>query len=268
MTQDTWNSIPKDDQMKWDSLSDKTKLTVTTYHFNNGKEHAEANKMEAKQHDVVFDVDDEDDNSVIEAKNHEVKSPQVNDPDATRKLHEEEGIDFEQILQAQKANTRLFTGVHEFEPGEESDKCEECNGLKVNSHWFKGFADDKEEEEQEDFEIAGVLDVFERHNTNARSNASTTSTASDRNAIAVRDRNNVIAPMNRRPISDDNNTTRPTSSVVPTVPPIQEEKTMEDQLGEAEDVEEHHAQANSLFPHLFKDKGKPWRTASLQPWDF
>jgi len=69
VTQDNWNSIPKDDQVKWDSLSDKTKLTVTAYHFDKGMEHAlrdaEANKMEAKQHDMVFDADDEDNNSVI-----------------------------------------------------------------------------------------------------------------------------------------------------------------------------------------------------------
>jgi len=147
MTQDTWNSISKEDQVKWDSLDDKTKLTVTTYHFNKGKEYAlrdaEANKMEAKQHDMVFDADDEDDNSVIEAKNHEVTPPQVNDTHMTRKLYEEEGINFGQILQAQKANTRLFTGVHEFKPEEESGDDEEYTGLEVNSHWFKGFDDDE-----------------------------------------------------------------------------------------------------------------------------
>jgi len=53
VTQDTWNSIPKDDQVKWDSLSDKTKLTVTAYHSNKGKEHAlrdaEANKTDGGQ---------------------------------------------------------------------------------------------------------------------------------------------------------------------------------------------------------------------------
>jgi len=148
MTQDTWNSIPKDDEVKWDSLANKTKLTVTTCHFDKGKEYAlrdaEANKMEAKQHDMVFDADDEDDNSVIEAKNHKATPPQVNDADITRKLCEEEGIDFKQILQAQKANTRLFTGVHKFEPKEESDDNEEHTGLEVNSHWFKGFDDDEE----------------------------------------------------------------------------------------------------------------------------
>jgi len=180
MTQDTWNSIPKDDQVKWDSLSDKTKLTVTTYHFNKGNEYAlrdeEANKMEAKQHDMVFDADDEDDNSVIEAKNHEVlvTPPQVNDAHMTRKLYEEEGIDFGQILQAQKANTRLFTGVHEFEPEDESGDNEEYTGLEVNSHWFKGFDDDEEggEGSEEYFnEIADVLNAFGATQPNATSNA-------------------------------------------------------------------------------------------------
>jgi len=185
VTQDTWNSISKEDQVKWDSLDDKTKLTVTAYHFNKGKEYAlrdaEANKMEAKQHDMVFDADDEDDNSVIEAKNHEVTPPQVNDAHMTRKLCEEEGVDFGQILQAQKANTRLFTGVHEFEPEEESGDDEEHTGLEVNSHWFKGFDDDEEggEGSEECFnEIADVLNAFGATQPNATSNA--TSNASQR----------------------------------------------------------------------------------------
>jgi len=179
VTQDTWNSLSKEDQVKWDSLDDKTKLTITTYHFNKGKEHAlrdaEANKMEAKQHDMVFETDDEDDNLVIEAKNHEVTPPQVNDASTTRKLCEEEGIDFGQILQAQKANTRLFTGVHEFESGEESDDDEEHTGLEVNSHWFKGFDDDEEEGEglEECFnELNDMINAFGTTQTNATSNAS------------------------------------------------------------------------------------------------
>jgi len=39
VTQDTWNSFSKEDQVKWDSLDDKTKLTITAYHFNKGKEY-------------------------------------------------------------------------------------------------------------------------------------------------------------------------------------------------------------------------------------
>jgi len=209
MTQDTWNSISKEDQVKWDSLDDKTKLTVTTYHFNKGKEYAlrdaEANKMEAKQHDMVFDSDDEDDNSVIEAKNHEVTPPQVNNAYMTRKLYEEEGIDFGQILQAQKANTRLFTGVHEFEPEGESDNNEEYTGLEVNSHWFKGFDEDEEggEGSEEYFnEINDVLNAFGATQPNATSNATSnalqgTSTGGT-NVTTVRNSNNAYVPLTRR----------------------------------------------------------------------
>jgi len=261
VTQDTWNSIPKNDQMKWDSLSDKTKLTVTTYHFNKGKEHAlrdaEANKMEAKQHDMVFDVDDTDDNSIIEAKNHEVTPPQVNDADMTRKLYEEEGIDFKQILQAQKANTRLFTGVHKLEPKEESDDDGEYTGLKVNSHWFKGFGDDEEEEGSEEFfdEITDVLDAFGATHANATSNALLRTSTSDRNAIALRNRNNTIAPLtsrggNEAVVTDtiySDAAAVGTSSIPPMIPPIQEEKTIEDEQEDVEDQEEYYQLASTYL---------------------
>jgi len=80
---------------------------------------AEANKMEAKWHDLVFDVNDEDNNFINEARNHEVAPPQIDDDDATRKSHNDEGSDFEQIIQAQKAITRICTGVHEFNSNED-----------------------------------------------------------------------------------------------------------------------------------------------------
>jgi len=257
VTQDTWNSIPKDDQVEWDSLSDKTKLTVTAHHFDKGKEHAlrdaEANKMEAKQHDAVFDADDEDNNSVIEAWNHEVAPPQGNDADMTRKLHEEEGIDFEQILQAQKANTRLFTGVHELEPEEESDDDEEHTGLEVNSHWFMGFDDDEEKEGQEEFfdEITDVLDAFGATHANASSNASQGTGASNRNAAAVHNGNNTIASRTGRATSGNNDIASPRNGIPPVVPPVQEEKTTGDEQDEAEDEEECCQLATSLLPHLF-----------------
>jgi len=194
MTQETWNSIPKDDQVKSDSLTDKTKLTVAICHFEKGKLHAlretEANKIEAKQHDAVFDADDEDDNSAIEARNHEVTPPQSNDADATRRLCADEGIDFEQILQAQRANTHICTGVHEVDPNEESDEDEEHTRLEVNSHWFKGFVDDKEEEEAETL-VDGLDDVLDRFGT----------THSSTNSIALQGTNagssNATSPRSR-----------------------------------------------------------------------
>jgi len=147
--------------------------------------------MEAKQHDMVVDADDKDDNSVIEAKNHEVTPPQVNGADMTQKLHEEEGVEIEQILQAQKANTRIFTGVHELEPEQESDDDGECTGLEVNSHWFKGFGDDEEEGGSEEFfdEIADVLGAFGTTHANVTSNTSLGTSTSNRNDIAVCNRN-------------------------------------------------------------------------------
>jgi len=258
MTQDTWNSIPKDDQVKWDSLSDKTKLTVTTYHFNKGKEYAlrdtEANKMEAKQHDMVFDANDEDDNSVIEAKNHEVTPPQVNDAYMTRKLYEEEGIDFGQILQAQKANTRLFTRVHEFEPEEESDDDEEYTGLEVNSHWFKGFDDDEEggEGSEEYFnEIADVLNAFGATQPNATSNASQGTSTGDANATVVRNSNNASVPRTRRgrnePVATD--TIYADTAAVSTS--IQEEKTVEGEQEDADEEDKYYELATDVYPELF-----------------
>jgi len=166
----------------------KTKLTVTTYHFNKGKEHAsqdtEANKMEAKQHDLVFDADADDDNSVIETRNHEVAPPQTNDTDTRRRLYEVKGIDFKQILQAQKANTRIHTGDHEFDPNEESDEDEEHTGLEVNSHWFKGCVDDKEKEEEEVLNdgLHDIIDGFGATHNSSGGTALQRTTASSSNA--------------------------------------------------------------------------------------
>jgi len=251
VTQDTWNSISKEDQVKWDSLDNKTKLTVTTYHFNKGKEHAlrntEANKMEAKQHDVVFDSDDEDNNSVIDAKNHEVTPPQVDDASTTRKSYEEEGIDFGQILQAQKANTRLFTGVHEFEPEEESNDDEEHTGLEVNSHWFKGFDDDEEEGEgsEEYFnELTDMLNAFGTTQTNATSNASRRTNTGDGNATTIQG----------------------TTNAATVDAPIQEEKTIGDEQESANEEEECYELATDVFPDLFSGtttgNATPEQTAS------
>jgi len=184
------------------------------YHFNKGKEYAlrdaEANKMEAKQHDMVFEIeakqhdmvfedDDEDDNQVIEAKNHEVTPPQVNDADKTRKLYEEEGVDFEKILEAQKANTRLFTGVHEIEPDEESSDEEEYTGLEVNSHWYEGIDEEEEGEEIYLENASDLLDAFGVSDSNTTSNAVPRTNTQGGNATVVQSARNSIAPgTNRR----------------------------------------------------------------------
>jgi len=90
-----------------------------------------------------------------------------------------------------------FTRVHEFEPEEESDDDEECTGLKVNSHWFKGFDDDEEGGEglEECFnEMADMLNAFGTTQTNATGNASLGTSTGDGIAAAVRDGNSAIAP--------------------------------------------------------------------------
>jgi len=202
--------------------------------------------MEVKQHDTVFDAEDTDKNSVIEAKNGKATLPQVNDAYTTRKLHEEEGIDFEQILQAQKANTRLFTGVHKLEPEEESDNDEEHTGLEVtsNSHWFKEFGDDEEEEGSEEFfdEITDVFNAFSATHANATGNALQGTGTTDRKAAAVCNRDNVIAPRNSRVTSGSNDIETSRSSIPPVAPPIQEppiqeEKTIGDEQEDAEEEE-------------------------------
>jgi len=184
--------------------------------------------MEAKQHDMVFD--DEDDNLVIEAKNHEVSPPQVNDARTTRKSYEEEGIDFGQILQAQKANTRLFTGIHEFESEEEFDNDEEYTGLEVNSHWFKGFDDDEEEGEGSEEYFNELTDMINAlggtTQTNATSNAPRTT---NRNTTTVQGATNTAS-------ADA---------------PIQEEKTTENEQGNANEEADYYELATDVFPDLF-----------------
>jgi len=73
MSRDAWISLGDSDKKAWDQLSDPAKTKITAYHFNKGKEHAaqnsEANKMEAKEHDLVFDDDPDEE---LEAKQHDL----------------------------------------------------------------------------------------------------------------------------------------------------------------------------------------------------
>ena len=152
----TWEKLSEADQKAWDTMSDAGKNALTYYHFNKGKEVAsrDANKVEAKNHELEFDDESEDDTSVVEAKTHEVVIAPEGNAESTRKMYEEEGIDFGLILQAQKASTRLEAKVHRIDEltysSDEDD--EEESGLEVNSHWFKGSYGDDEEEELFDFD--------------------------------------------------------------------------------------------------------------------
>jgi len=58
----TWNALGDSDKKAWDQLSDPAKTKIAACHFNKGKEcvaqNSEANKMEAKEHDLIFDDSD------------------------------------------------------------------------------------------------------------------------------------------------------------------------------------------------------------------
>ena len=167
MSGETWNSLSTEDKAIWDGLSDASKLKITTYHFNKGKEYAsrdgEANKMEAKEHDLVFD-DDDDDGNVIEAKAHEVEEdePQVKGIEATKMLYDEEGIDFDQIIGAQKGNTKgkIQAKMHSIEEEYSSD--EDFADLEVNAHWWKNNAAKEEEEESSEEDLEDYASLFKQ----------------------------------------------------------------------------------------------------------
>jgi len=67
--------------------------------------------LEAKQHDLVFDDPEEEEETLIKVNNFE--SLQVSNAETTRKMCEDEGVNFDMILQAQQANTRLQVRTHE-----------------------------------------------------------------------------------------------------------------------------------------------------------
>jgi len=72
MNRDTLNALGDSDKKAWDQLLDPAKTKIAVCHFNKGKEHAaqdsKANKMEAKEHDLIFDDSEEE----LEAKQHDM----------------------------------------------------------------------------------------------------------------------------------------------------------------------------------------------------
>jgi len=151
MNRDTWNALGDSDKKAWDQLSDPAKTKITAYHFNKGKEYAtqgsEVNKMEAKEHDLIFDDSEEE----LEAKQHDLvfddsdeeqedtvevnnfETLQISNMAATRKMYEDEGVSFDDALQAQQANTRLQVRTHEMLDSDSSDE-ESVADLEVNMH--------------------------------------------------------------------------------------------------------------------------------------
>jgi len=151
MDGETWNALEDSDKNAWDQLSDPAKMKITAYHFNKGKEHAaqgsEVNQMESKEQDLIFDDSDEE----LEAKQHDLmfndpeeeeeatvevnnlETVQVSNADSTRKIDKDEGADFDMILQAQQANTRIQVQTHKPLDSDSSDK-ESVADLEVNVH--------------------------------------------------------------------------------------------------------------------------------------
>jgi len=157
----------------WDQLLDPAKTKITAHHFNKGKEHAaqgsEVNQMEAEEHDLIFDDSDEE----LEAKQHDLafddpeeeeetavevnnfETVQVSNADSARKMHEDEGVDFDMMLQAQQANTRIQVRTHELLDSDSSDE-ESVSDLEVNVHIFGAkiqgpleFSDSEDENKQD-----------------------------------------------------------------------------------------------------------------------
>jgi len=171
MNRDTWNSLGDSDKKAWDRLSDPAKTKITAHHFNKGKEYAaqdsEANKMEAKEHDLIFDDSEEEleaklDDIAFDDNNEEpntfkvnnFETLQVSNAESTCKMCEEEGVNFDMMLQAQQANTRLQVRTHELLDSDSSDE-ESVADLEVNMHNFRAkiqglleFSDLEDEAEQ------------------------------------------------------------------------------------------------------------------------
>jgi len=172
MNRETWMSLGDSDKKAWDQLLDPAKTKITSYHFNKGKEYAaqgsEVNQMEAKEHDLIFDGDsdgelevkqhdpifddpEEEEEATIEVNNFE--TVQVSNVDTTRNMYEDEGVNFDMILQSQKANTRLQVRTHELLESDSSDE-ESVADLEVNMHNFRRkiaglleFSDSEDEDE-------------------------------------------------------------------------------------------------------------------------
>jgi len=109
--------------------------------------------LEAKQHDLEFDDDEEEEETSIEANNFE--SLQASDAETARKMCEDEGVNFDMMLQAQQANTRLQVRTHELLDSDSSDE-ESVADLEVNVHKFKHkiqglleFSDSDDKKEQD-----------------------------------------------------------------------------------------------------------------------
>jgi len=189
MNRETWNALGDSDKKAWDQLSDPAKTKITVYHFNKEKENAaqgsKVNQMEAKEHDLIFDDSDEE----VEAKQHGLafddpeeeeetavkvnnfETVQVSDADSTCKICEDEGVDFDMMLQAQQANTRIQVCTHELLDSGSSDE-ESAADLEVNMHniraniqgllEFSNLEDENKQDPNRSANMDEVLDIDAR----------------------------------------------------------------------------------------------------------
>jgi len=173
MNRETWNALGDSDKKAWDQLSDPAKTKITAYQFNKGKEYAaqgsKVNQMEAKEHDLIFDDSDEE----LEARQHDLvfddpeeeeetlvdvnnfETVQVSNAETARKMCEDEGVNFDMMLQAQQANTRLQVRTNELLDSDSSDE-ESVADLEVNMHNIRAkiqglleFSDSEDENKQD-----------------------------------------------------------------------------------------------------------------------
>jgi len=88
-------------------------------------------ELEAKQHDLMFNDPEEEEEATVKVNNFE--TVQVSNAESTRKMYEDKGVDFNMILQAQQANTRIQVRTHELLDSDSSDE-ESAVDLEVNMH--------------------------------------------------------------------------------------------------------------------------------------
>jgi len=110
-------------------------------------------ELEAKQHDLVFDDSEEEEETAVEVNNFE--TVQVSNSDSTRKMYEDEGVDFKMMLRAQQANTCIQVRTHELPDSDSSDE-ESVADLEVNMHNLRAkiqgpleFSDSEDENKQD-----------------------------------------------------------------------------------------------------------------------
>ena len=177
MDRATWMSLSDEEKKAWDSISDKSRNAITTFHFEKGKEVAlrdqSSNTHEMNEHQLVFEDDDEEDTK-IEASVHVIKAnndntpskqkepePKKNNIDATKAMYENEGVSWDDVIMASKKNNRLEASMHMTALDEESDDEEGNTGIEINSHMLKGSVNDTYDDEEFDDED---LEEFDEDN--------------------------------------------------------------------------------------------------------